>query len=154
MAVKPYFYFHNIFQLFIQTSLASLIIFSSTNLPFLATSVAESPVAVVEEAAAEDIPTIIEAEAAESGINPSLARRIAFCESSFRHSDATGAIIRGKNNVADVGLFQINEKYHLKKSRELGFNIYALEGNIGYALWLIKNEGTKHWRWSRNCWKK
>lgn len=100
------------------------------------------------------IPEFIEEMAEESDVNPKLARRIAFCESSFRQFAADGSIVRGKRNTADVGLFQINEKYHFQKSRELGFDIYTVEGNVAYALWLIKNEGTKHWRWSQSCWKK
>lgn len=100
------------------------------------------------------IPQFIEEMAEESGVNPKLARRIAFCESTFRQFTAGGLIIRGKRNPADVGLFQINEQYHLTKSRELGFDIYTLEGNLSYALWLLQNEGTKHWRWSQSCWKK
>lgn len=101
-----------------------------------------------------DIPELIEYRAAEAGVDPYIARKIAFCESTFRQFAEDGSPLRGLHNASDVGLFQINEKYHLAKSRELGLNIYELEGNIAYALYLIKEEGIHHWNWSKPCWSK
>lgn len=96
----------------------------------------------------------IQTQAAAQGIDPELARKIAFCESTTRQFDKNGQVLRGLNNSDDVGVFQINEAYHLKKSQELGFDIHSTEGNIGYAMWLLKNEGERHWKWSRACWDK
>lgn len=86
------------------------------------------------------------------GLNTNTALRIAKCESAFRQYNEDGGIIRGKVNPADVGVFQINEKYHLERSQTLGFDIYQTADNIEYAMWLMKKEGTRHWNWSRPCW--
>ncbi len=95
---------------------------------------------------------LITEKAINQGVNAKLANSIAFCESTYRQFEDTGESLRGNQNRLDVGLFQINEKYHLEKSQELGFDIYTTEGNIDYALWLIKNEGEQHWKWSQHCW--
>lgn len=115
---------------------------------------------VKEEEVKEDLtkPTkdviekLIASKAIKADLNPSLVRKIAFCESTMRQFDDTGTVLRGVHNPADVGLFQINEKYHLERSKKLGFDIYAVEGNIDYAIHLIEKEGTRHWYWSQNCW--
>lgn len=87
------------------------------------------------------------------GVDATLAREIAYCESSLRQFDPkTGEVVRGVRNPSDIGLFQINEKYHLERSRELGFDIHTTEGNIAYALYLLKQEGSRHWNWSKPCW--
>ncbi|MEX0918721.1 MAG: hypothetical protein WDZ85_02020 [Candidatus Paceibacterota bacterium] len=89
------------------------------------------------------------------GLDARLTTSIAFCESTDRQYDErTGQPLRGLVNPKDVGLFQINETFHQDKSAELGFDIYTLEGNVGYALWLLENEGTRHWNASRPCWSK
>jgi len=87
------------------------------------------------------------------GLHPDSVLRVASCESNFRQYNAeTGKVLRGRVNGADVGVFQINEKYHLIQSQKLGFNIYEAEGNIEYAMWLMKKEGNRHWNWSKPCW--
>lgn len=86
----------------------------------------------------EDIPLLIE---------------IAKCESRIRHFDEGERVFRGVN-TADVGVMQINEFYHLKRSQKLGFNIYTPEGNVAYARFLYEKEGTKPWKASEKCWKK
>ncbi len=96
----------------------------------------------------------IDKKAKEVSFDASLAHKIAFCESTLRQFDKEGQIIRGIHNQSDIGLFQINEKYHLTKSRELGYDIYTIEGNIDYAFYLLKKEGTRHWYWSKPCWSK
>ncbi|MEK7136132.1 MAG: hypothetical protein AAB821_00875 [Patescibacteria group bacterium] len=99
------------------------------------------------------IPELIAQKSKEQGVDANLTKAIAFCESTYQQFDAdTGTVLRGVHNPLDVGLFQINEKYHLEKSLVLGFDIYSVQGNIDYALWLIKHEGAKHWKWSKPCW--
>lgn len=78
--------------------------------------------------------------------------RIAWCESKFRQFDTNGNILRGEINNKDVGIFQINEKYHLEQSKKLGMDIYTIKGNIAYADWLYQKQGTKPWNWSKECW--
>jgi hypothetical protein len=93
---------------------------------------------------------IWEAEASE--IDSKLAVKIAFCESRLTQFDSDGKVLRGKQNPQDVGIFQINEKYHLEASQKLGYDIYTTEGNIAYGLYLLKKEGSRPWAWSKSCW--
>jgi len=86
------------------------------------------------------------------GIYGDTALRIAKCESDFHQFDENGNVARGKVNPSDVGVFQINEKYHLDRSQNLDLDIHTTKGNIEYAMWLMKKEGTKHWNWSKPCW--
>ena len=78
---------------------------------------------------------------------------IALCESSLRHYNADGEVLRGKINSADIGLMQINEKYHAEKAFELGFDLETPEGNMQYAKWLYDKEGGQPWISSSKCWR-
>ncbi|MGB8816216.1 MAG: hypothetical protein WCC74_03245 [Minisyncoccia bacterium] len=77
---------------------------------------------------------------------------IAFCESSLRHYNTDGEVLRGKVNSADMGLMQINTKYHAEKASELGFDLETPEGNMQYAKWLYDKEGGQPWISSSKCW--
>jgi hypothetical protein len=98
--------------------------------------------------------TLIVARAQEAEVDAELAVKIAFCESTLRQFGQDGEALRGIHNSDDVGLFQINEKFHLAKSQKLGYDIHTTEGNIAYAMWLLANEGAKPWHWSKPCWSK
>lgn len=74
---------------------------------------------------------------------------IASCESRFRQFNTDGSVYRGRANPHDIGLFQINETYHLKEATKLGMDIYTLEGNIAFAKVLYKRNGTRDWNWSK-----
>ena len=63
----------------------------------------------------------------------------------------TGDVLHGKIDKDDTGSCQINARYHLKKSVELGYDIYTEAGNINYANWLYLKEGVKPWRASSSC---
>ncbi len=82
----------------------------------------------------------------------SVMHRIAQCESGKRQFQANGEVLRGRVNNKDVGIFQINEYYHLLESKNLGFDINTTEGNIGYAKHLFETNGTRPWIWSEPCW--
>lgn len=88
----------------------------------------------------------------DNELDPNVALRIARCESHFRQYNTDGSVIRGKQNQSDVGIFQINEKYHLSRSQNQGLDIEQTSGNIAYAMSLLKKEGTKPWNWSKPCW--
>lgn len=77
---------------------------------------------------------------------------IARCESTFSHFEEDGNVIRGRKNNADVGVMQINEKYHLEKSIELGHDIHTIEGNVEYAKYLYETQGAAPWKASAKCW--
>lgn len=79
---------------------------------------------------------------------------VASCESHFIQFNADGTIHRGRINPQDVGVMQINEKYHLSDSIKLGYDIYTLEGNMAYAKHLYEKQGTRPWEYSSKCWNK
>lgn len=79
---------------------------------------------------------------------------IARCESTLTHYDRNGQVIRGRVNRADVGVMQINEKYHLEDSKEMGIDIYTVEGNVAYAKHLYSKSGSNPWSASEPCWGK
>lgn len=86
--------------------------------------------------------------------NAPILAAIAECESHYRHFDEHGDIIRGRANSQDVGVMQINERFHLEAAVDLGYNLYSLEGNVAYAQYLYDEEGTKPWNASKKCWGK
>jgi hypothetical protein len=79
---------------------------------------------------------------------------VASCESHFIQFNADGTVHRGVVNPQDVGVMQINEKYHLSDSIKLGYDIYTLEGNMDYAKYLYEKQGTRPWEYSSKCWNK
>lgn len=77
---------------------------------------------------------------------------VSFCESQWRQFDKSGQVLRGNKNPLDVGVMQINEKYHAAKAVELGYNLYSTEGNMAYARYLYDTQGTRPWVHSKPCW--
>ena len=84
---------------------------------------------------------------------PLVLRKIAFCESSDRHFDEEGDVIRGKVNPDDIGRYQINIVMWGKDAKKLGHDIFSEAGNLQMALYLYEKQGTKPWHWSRKCWE-
>ena len=80
--------------------------------------------------------------------------QIAKCESTFRQLDQDGDVHRGVVNSADVGVMQINERYHLDQSIAENYDIYTIEGNTAYARELYEKFGTQPWDSSKACWGK
>ena len=76
------------------------------------------------------------------------------CESRFRQFNSDGSAFRGIVNNQDVGIAQVNEFYHAKRAKKLGYDIYSVEGNMAYAKLLYEEEGTDPWISSAPCWKK
>ena len=83
--------------------------------------------------------------------DPILAE-IAKCESTFRHFMSNGQVLRGIVNSGDVGVMQINERYHKDAAIKLGLNLETIDGNLAYAKWLYDKEGTYPWISSSPCW--
>ncbi len=77
---------------------------------------------------------------------------IARCESTFRHTDSDGNVLRGLVDNSDLGVMQINKRYHAARARELGIDIYTREGNMEYARYLYEKQGVQPWNASRPCW--
>ncbi len=78
--------------------------------------------------------------------------RIAYCESKYRQFNKDGSLLRGVQNPKDVGVFQINEYWHLAQSKRLGLDIHTLKGNLAYAAYLRAQNGYRDWGWSKSCW--
>ena len=66
---------------------------------------------------------LIKQTSLDYGVDPRSALAVAKCESHLKQYNNAGEVLRGKVNRYDVGIFQINEKNHLEKSREMGFEI-------------------------------
>ncbi len=77
--------------------------------------------------------------------------KVAACESQFRQFNEDGDVLHGIVNPKDIGIFQINEKYWLDKSIELGYDIYTIEGNINMAKYIYQVQPTA-WYLSEFCW--
>lgn len=74
------------------------------------------------------------------------------CESHFHQYNSDGSVLRGIANKQDVGLMQINEKYHAETAKNLGLDIYTTEGNAAFGKYLYKKYGTSPWNYSSKCW--
>jgi hypothetical protein len=83
-----------------------------------------------------------------------LLAEISKCESTFRQFGQNGSVIRGKVNSGDIGVMQINKYYHEEDAAKLGFDIYTIDGNLGYAKWLYGKYGSDPWSSSSKCWGK
>ncbi|MEK7530642.1 MAG: hypothetical protein AAB573_02145 [Patescibacteria group bacterium] len=77
---------------------------------------------------------------------------IAWCESRMRHLAKDGSVFRGRVDSDDIGVMQINTRYHQETADELDIDIYSLQGNLAYARYLYEKEGTKPWNSSKPCW--
>src|ERR1035437_247883 len=77
---------------------------------------------------------------------------IAYCESRNRQTEPDGSVFRGKANSSDIGVMQINEKYHAQEAKNLGYDIYTLDGNMAFARYLYEREGAHPWLSSSPCW--
>src|SRR3990167_10407712 len=84
---------------------------------------------------------------------PPVFVKIAKCE-GWPHWDESGKVIKGKINPLDTGLFQINLKYNGAKAKELGHDVFSLEGNLAMTKYLYEKNGLSDWRHSKSCWKK
>lgn len=81
--------------------------------------------------------------------------RIAKCESGFVHYDPSrpDGVLKNPNSSAR-GVFQILTSAHGKRAKRLGHDLWTLEGNLAYAKYLYRQNGTRDWNASRHCWGK
>lgn len=77
---------------------------------------------------------------------------IARCESGFKQYETDGSALRNRQGSSAIGTFQIMRSYHEIPARNLGWDIHTLEGNMAYAMYLYKTEGTRPWDASKHCW--
>lgn len=97
-------------------------------------------------------PKIMERYLRNEFANDPILVEIARCESNFRQFDKDGNLVRGKVDNADVGVMQINKRYHSDTASKLGLDLHSVEGNVAYAKYLYAKEGTKPWSASKKCW--
>jgi hypothetical protein len=94
---------------------------------------------VIVEVFKEDAPTML---------------AVARCESGLQHFDTDGTVLKGRIDPRDTGVMQINTYWHLENSQLLGYDIYTVTGNIGYAHYLFERYHLKPWNASSHCWSK
>jgi len=109
------------------------------------------------------IEELIEQKAIEYGVNPDMAKKIAWCESRYKQSGVginyrtksvqvgtTTQVVRYEHS-RDYGIFQLNSVYQLPRAEVEGLNVHTLEGNLQFGLELMKSEGAGPWRASAHC---
>lgn len=111
----------------------------------------------LNRAIVENMTTLTDSKSIEKYIrtaykNEPILIDIARCESTFRQYDEYRRVIRGRVNKEDVGVMQINEKYHADLAAKFGVNIYTVEGNVAYAKHLYDKFGAQPWVSSSKCW--
>lgn len=125
-----------------------------TNTPNLPVA---ADVDAIEQATTQDQRSFTDPKTIEAYIRKEYADEpilvdIARCESTFRQFDPNGQVIRGRVNRADVGVMQINEKYHADEAVKMGMNIYTVEGNLAFGRYLYHKYGAQPWSSSSPCW--
>ncbi|MCA9367268.1 hypothetical protein KC887_03325 [Candidatus Kaiserbacteria bacterium] len=78
---------------------------------------------------------------------------VAKCESNFRQFTDAGNVFRGGYNNQMIGVFQFYKSVHSTAALALGFDIAALDGNIGYAKHVYDTQGITPWNASKTCWE-
>jgi len=124
---------------------------------FIASATFGAPAALSESSQFEQLaqnPESLDAYVEEYFSDAPILADIAWCESSMRHTRKDGTILRGEVDSDDIGVMQINTRYHLIDSEELGLDIYSLNGNLAYAKYLYEKQGVKPWKASSPCWGK
>ena len=114
----------------------------------------EVPLPINIEPKAEVVPATVEDVVKDYFKDIPILVKVASCESNFRQVDKDGDVLRGEKNTFDVGVMQINEKYHLERAQAAGVNLYSLAGNLKYARTLYNDSGTAPWSASKACWSK
>jgi hypothetical protein len=132
----------------------SLILLASAFLPASSNVPAQAP---ATSTIAENLPLTsvsVEAYIRDYYKDSPILAEVAKCESTFRQFDSRGRVIRGIENPDDVGAMQINLFYHGESAEKLGYDLYTLDGNLGFAKWLYGKYGSNPWVHSSKCWKK
>lgn len=92
-----------------------------------------------------------------------LARDIIECESKI-YSRAENKNYRWEWNKelatstrvhwsSDWGFWQVNDYWHEKTAKDMGYDIKDWKDNLEYGAILLSRDGTRHWKASQYCWK-
>jgi hypothetical protein len=99
-------------------------------------------------------PKIVEAYLRKEFADTPILVDIARCESTFRQFHKDGSVVRGRVNSADVGVMQINLKYHGETAKKMGLDLNTVEDNAAFGKYLYSKYGSKPWSASSKCWSK
>ena len=124
-----------------------------TDLPKIENSVTESSVVRKIENREVEIMMSTEQYVRQYFSDIPIMIQIAKCESTYKHLDKEGNVIKNKNSSA-TGVMQIMESLHSEDAEELGLDIHTIKGNTAYARELYEKQGTKPWNSSKSCWGK
>lgn len=70
------------------------------------------------------------------------------------HYESDGiTVLRGRINSDDVGMCQINLKWHEETATQMGLDLFKEKDNITYANFLYTTQGNEPWGWSKHCWE-
>ena len=79
---------------------------------------------------------------------------IAFCESTDRHFNPDGSVIRGIVDSRDIGRYLNNLDDHQETAESMGLDLFKEKDNETYAKHLYKTQGTQPWSASYKCMRK
>lgn len=77
-----------------------------------------------------------------------VAKKIIWCESRNNPRAINEKAVVG----VDVGYWQINTHFWEAEMLRRGWNIHDEWDNLEAGFWLIKEQGTRPWNWSKHCW--
>jgi hypothetical protein len=112
------------------------------------------PITMIDEKTLSDEDYII-LKSTQAGLDPKMMLAIAKCESGLRQYDKDGKLLISNSPSKDQGLFQIwpGNAHNKEKTgyEDLKIDVTTREGNVEYAIFLMKNGGASHWSASKNC---
>lgn len=114
------------------------------------TNTAKTQIASKKLTDPEDVEVVVRSYFADTPILAEIAR----CESRFTQFNPNGTIHKGVVNPSDIGVMQINRRYHLEEAKQLDIDLFTLEGNLAYAKHLYEEQGVAPWSASSKCWRK
>ena len=85
---------------------------------------------------------------------PPILEKISFCESSGKHFDGNGEVLRGEIDPRDTGKFQISSFYFGDAAEAIELDLEDPEDNEKMALWIFNNYGSVPWVKSFDCWNR
>lgn len=97
-------------------------------------------------------PASVEAAVREYFHDIPIMVQVARCESTFRHNNKDGSVLRGRVDQRDLGVMQINTYYHGDTAARLNLDLTQFEDNLAYARYLYEKQGVQPWSASQPCW--
>lgn len=128
-----------------------------SNIAYASTATSDPPV-IATTTATSSIADLIALKSFAAGLGATSTKRleaIALCESGDTQFNSDGTPYRGIVNSSDVGIFQINlyyNPYNVVKGE--GYDIYTIDGNVGYGIEMFIWHGSEPWGASKSCWSK